>query len=358
MNTPAISVLVTVYNTETYLSQCLDSVKNQTFSDFEVICIDDGSSDDSFLLLSKYAREDARFSVHHQENHGVGYTKNRALSLARGKYVFFLDSDDFIELDTLQVAYERAEATEAQITGFPYDLYYEQSKEYVSNPVTVNKKYIPKKGTFSAKDIPRTIYQTLTPEVCNKLWLRSFLIENNMHMGGYNYAEDYFLTYWAMAIAEHIAVCQNKSYYHYRKGRESSLTSVSDGEPLAFMAAYVALRQKLINIGMFEQLKQSYLNLTVSGVHYEYSKLRTKKGRKLVADYLRQEGFILLGVEDHGPRYYYNEQDYACYREIMYPSEKVKTMAKRVIQIPKRALGYYKKHGLRATLRRVFSGPR
>ncbi len=354
MSVPAISILVTIFNTEAYLPQCLNSVKNQTFTDFEVICIDDGSKDGSLAILNKYAEVDPRFKVYHQENQGVGYTKNRALSLASGKYVFFLDSDDFIDLDTLQVTYKRAESTEAQIVGFPYDLYYEGTKEYVPNPVTVNKDYIPEKGTFSASDIPQTIFQTLTPEVCNKLWLRSFLIENDMHLGGYHYAEDYFLTYWAMAVANHISVCQGKYFYHYRKGREDSLTSVSDDEPLAFITAYAALRQKLITIGIYDQLLQSYLNLTISGIHYEYSKLKTSKGRKMLAEYLRQEGFFLLGVKEYGADFYYNKEDYACYLELLHPPGPLRLFVRRVLVFPRRAVAYYKEHGVKSTLRRIF----
>ncbi len=83
-----------------------------------------------------------------------------------------------------------------------------------------------------------------------------------MHLGDYHYAEDYFLTYWAMAVADRIAVCRDQSYYHYRKGRPDSLTAVADNEPLAFMNAYCALKDKLVMLGLYEQLERSYLNLT------------------------------------------------------------------------------------------------
>ena len=356
MEAPAISVLIAVYNTEAFIPQCLDSVKAQSFTDFEVICINDGSTDGSAAILDAYAAADSRFLVHHQPNYGVGYTKNLAISLAKGKYILFIDSDDFIEPDTLQVVFERAEQTQAQIIGFPYNLYFGDIDRYVRTPAGVDKKFLPAAETFSADNIPETLFQTMTPSVCNKLWLRSFLVGNGIHFGDYYYAEDYFLVYWAMAIAPKIAVCTKKAYYHYRQRRAGSLTAVCDDEPLAFMEAYCSLKGKLEVIGKYEYLRRSYLNLTLAGIHYEFSKLRTIEGQTLVADYLRQEGLALLGVEDFGRRYYYNKEFYLTYREILEPSGAFVLIIRKVLKVPGRTLRYIWNLGFRATVRRILHG--
>lgn len=92
-----ISILVPVYNVEKYLRSCLDSILTQTFSNFEVICVDDGSSDKSGYILDEYARKDARIKVKHKENSGYGQTMNIAVSMASGKYIGIVESDDTIE---------------------------------------------------------------------------------------------------------------------------------------------------------------------------------------------------------------------------------------------------------------------
>ena len=97
MNEPKISVLIPVYNVENYLRECLDSIVAQTFHDFEVICVDDGSTDKSLEILQEYKNKDRRFTIIKQDHKGVGPARNLTLSLAKSKYVQFLDSDDFIE---------------------------------------------------------------------------------------------------------------------------------------------------------------------------------------------------------------------------------------------------------------------
>lgn len=95
-----ISVVVPVYNVETYLEECLNSIINQTFSDIEIICINDGSTDSSLDILNDYSKKDDRIKIINQENKGLGATRNKGIDLAKGKYIFFIDSDDYIELNT------------------------------------------------------------------------------------------------------------------------------------------------------------------------------------------------------------------------------------------------------------------
>lgn len=98
-----LSVVIPVYNVKAYLGACLDSVLKQTFTDFEVIAIDDGSSDESAEILSRYASVDSRITVYSQSNRGLGATRNRGLVLARGEFVYFMDSDDLLEPNAFEV---------------------------------------------------------------------------------------------------------------------------------------------------------------------------------------------------------------------------------------------------------------
>ncbi len=99
---PKVSVIIPVYNVEKYLAKCLDSVINQTLKDIEIICINDGSTDGSAKILEEYAKKDDRIKVINQENGGLSNARNSGLDIASGKYCYFLDSDDWIELNTLE----------------------------------------------------------------------------------------------------------------------------------------------------------------------------------------------------------------------------------------------------------------
>lgn len=112
-----ISVIVPVYNVEKYISRCLDSLLAQTFADFEVICVDDGSLDDSGKICEKYAEQDGRIKVHHIENSGVSNARNYALSKAEGEWYAFVDADDWVEPDYLETLYEKATQNDCDIAA-------------------------------------------------------------------------------------------------------------------------------------------------------------------------------------------------------------------------------------------------
>lgn len=94
---PEVSVIVPVYNVEQYLCRCIDSILAQTFCDIEVILIDDGSKDTSGSICDRYAKKDSRVTVIHKENEGVSVARNCGLAIAKGKYIMFCDSDDYVE---------------------------------------------------------------------------------------------------------------------------------------------------------------------------------------------------------------------------------------------------------------------
>ena len=106
---PKISVIIPCYNVEDFVEECLDSVINQTFEDMEIICINDGSTDNTLSILESYAKRDNRIKILNQNNQGLSASRNRALEMAKGEYIFFLDSDDYIELTTFEELIRLAE---------------------------------------------------------------------------------------------------------------------------------------------------------------------------------------------------------------------------------------------------------
>ena len=97
--TPKVSIIVPVYNTEKYLRPCLDSIQAQTFTDFEAILVDDGSTDSSGIICDEYAAQDSRFVVVHKKNEGVAKARDYGFNKSIGEYVTFVDSDDYISLN-------------------------------------------------------------------------------------------------------------------------------------------------------------------------------------------------------------------------------------------------------------------
>ena len=118
-----VSVILPVYNVEKYLKQCLDTIVGQTLKEIEILCVDDGSTDDSVQILKEYEQKDHRIKVLSQKNAGAGAARNLGLRHASGKYLSFLDSDDFFEPDMLETAYEQAERYQAEMVVFRSNQY-------------------------------------------------------------------------------------------------------------------------------------------------------------------------------------------------------------------------------------------
>ena len=119
-----VSVIIPVFNVEDYLKQCLDSVVHQTLKDIEIICVNDSSTDKSLDILEEYAKTDWRIRVITQPNAGAGAARNKGMDVATGKYLAFLDSDDFFELNMLEKAYEMAEDEQSDLVVYKSDQYH------------------------------------------------------------------------------------------------------------------------------------------------------------------------------------------------------------------------------------------
>ncbi len=151
---PKISIIIPMYNVEKYLRRCLDSVLNQTFVAWEAICIDDGSPDNSGKIAEEYANRDKRFVVVHKENGGQSDARNVGLDLAKGEFVLYLDSDDYIHPQTLELLYKTAVDNDADMVVFKFDSVARKKMEKMLNagmdvlnyiPDSYNKKYDIKK---------------------------------------------------------------------------------------------------------------------------------------------------------------------------------------------------------------------
>lgn len=120
MEKERISVIVAVYNVEKYLSKCIESILNQTYKNLEIILIDDGSSDKSGDICDSYAKQDSRIKVIHRENKGIAYTRNEGLDTAKGDYITFVDSDDYIHPQMYELMMRKLREQNADVVACDY----------------------------------------------------------------------------------------------------------------------------------------------------------------------------------------------------------------------------------------------
>lgn len=181
-----VSVIIPVYNTEKYLDKCLQSVVNQTYNKLQIILVDDGATDNSPQLCDEWKAKDSRIEVIHKQNEGLGYTRNAGLEVAQGKYVSFLDSDDTIELNTIEVCVNALENKDADACFYARKTFDKEGKYSIC-------ENIPSKLEFTNDEVKNEfskIYWGIHPlenpdpflhsSVCRGMFLRKTIEENGL----------------------------------------------------------------------------------------------------------------------------------------------------------------------------------
>lgn len=181
---PLVSVIVPIYNAEKYMDKCIDSICNQTLKDIEIILINDGSSDRSGEIANEYAKKDNRIKVIHQENSGPSVARNKGISIAKGKYVGFVDSDDYIEKTMYEALCSYASDKNIQVAMCSY---YE--KYIYNNSEKIVRSKLKSDQVYNTKAIKENIISTFAKNdnygfysLWNKIYLREWLIDSKIEM--------------------------------------------------------------------------------------------------------------------------------------------------------------------------------
>lgn len=177
---PKVSIIIPVYNSEKYLHKCLDSVTNQTLKDIEIICINDGSTDNSLNILNEYASNDKRFVVISQKNQGQAIARNNVLNIASGEYIGFVDSDDFVELDMFEKMYSLAIENNCDTIYCNYDRFWEGNKHLeIANKFDEYNIDIKPNTIFSWGGAIKKCVLKNIPYICMNKLIKTDLIKNN-----------------------------------------------------------------------------------------------------------------------------------------------------------------------------------
>lgn len=217
-NSPLISVIVPVFKVEEYLSSCVKSIQEQSFSDIEIILVDDGSPDQSGQMCDDLARQDSRIRVIHQQNMGQAAARNNGVKLSRGKYISFVDSDDQIEPSLLETLLRMLLQYDSQVAICDYQSFSGTSPDMSSHIRTPKAKILRLSGFEAAKEL---LYQK-TFETCpwGKLYERALIVQHPYPEG--RLYEDLFATYKILLSAQIVTYCPEKLYC-YRKNPESTM---------------------------------------------------------------------------------------------------------------------------------------
>lgn len=224
-----ISVIIPIYNVEQYLFVCLNSVLRQTYHDFEIICIDDASSDSSLDILNYFSKKDSRIKVLANEtNRGPGFSRNRGLDIAKGKYISFLDGDDFLSPNAFEILIEKAEMDNLDLLMFKNVVLYQENMDFGMESY-YDMKFMDRfeNQVFNHWDLDKTKLFVMSNAPWNKLYLKSFLDENGIRFPNENLIhEDNPFFYEVITSAERISIIS--TYLHNRRRREGSIMTLTN----------------------------------------------------------------------------------------------------------------------------------
>lgn len=277
-----VSVIMPVYNTEKYLHQCLDSVINQTLKDIEIICVDDGSTDNSLIILQEYAKKDNRIKILTQQNEYAGVARNNGLKIATGEYLSFLDSDDFFELDMLESMYNKAKKDNSDIVICSWKSYSDILKEVIRY-FRIDKKYI-RLSPFKPINIASELYSICKPNPWTKLINHQFFTDNNLKFENCICCNDLTCICLAMVLAKKISVMQN-CYVNYRILQKDNLTANRNKNFSAVLYALNRLEEELKKHGLYKLYKDTFIKKAISSFNCgkKQCTLEDINNRKLLA---------------------------------------------------------------------------
>ena len=308
---PIVSIIIPVYNAAPYLHQCLESVVAQTISDFECICVDDGSSDSSWEILQKWSKIDQRIKVVSQDHQSCGMARNKGVRIARGKFIIFLDANDFFHPQLLEKTVERASSTMADIVLFNAQRYNDRLDKYgKGNFLQITK--IQKFGldVFCRHDLPTDILTVASPNAGLKLFRREFWIKSDLEFLPVKFYEDLSTTLMAMCKAERITFL-DESLVNYRVGIGNTLTIQSKNDKDATIVTVLyELYKALTGANLYKEVKLGFANLVFKHVVQCLNDSLCIENRYKICESLNKPEFLETGIFDFPPEKYESLANY------------------------------------------------
>ena len=280
-----VSVIVPVYQAQAHLRLCLDSLLAQTFQDLEILCVDDGSTDQSPKILSEFARQDSRVKVLRQENAGAGAARNAGLQAATGDYVLFLDADDFFEPALVQTLLTRARETGADIVICRAESFNSQTGE--TQPWMRQDDLLPG-DCFSPQAASAVLFQFGHGQAWDKLYNRAFLLRSGLTFPDLRNSEDLVFVFQSLALADQIALT-DQVLIHYRTGNQDSVLHARTRYLDAPYQAACLLREGLVARGVYDTYRHSYVNWAVSFLTWHVARLQNRQSQRLCLEQLQSD---------------------------------------------------------------------
>lgn len=279
---PLVSIVMPVYNVEKYLRETLNSIVNQTYQNFEVICVDDGSTDKSLDILKEYKKKDIRFKIIQQKNQYAGVARNNGMRVSKGKYIMFLDSDDVFEKKMLASLVSVAEKENTDIVFFGFYHFKNNLNHHSLMGIPYSSK-----GICSPSDHKEDIFRIAQGVPWNKFYNREFVMQTGLQFQELQSNNDVFFSKTIVVEAERLLFL-NKRFVYYRISNSDSLQGSYKLASGNFTKCILAIYDKLQSLGKYDFYKESFENYVIESFMLIFNKCRNMDDFKTVCKFIRE----------------------------------------------------------------------
>ena len=305
-----VSVIIPVYNAEKYLNESINGILNQTLDDLEVLCVDDGSADNSLEILREFERKDNRVKVFHQENKGGGAARNLAIPHATGEYIYFMDADDEIKQNALKECYDIAEEKNVDFLIFQAINYAEDTKEYYESSDYSMEELADAVGekVFSHEDIGELIFKMSVTPWC-KFYNKDFVINSGAKFAeGLIFHDNIF--FWDILLQAK-RICFYRKILYIRRRHSASSTGAGDKRFFNTLIINNWITQIFIDNGVFDRYAHRLYNRKLNLVLQRYLNIQEQY----------KEEFFHKIKEDFSKML--DDERYDDFKSCLWPREKI-----------------------------------
>lgn len=287
-----ISIIMPLYNAAKYLEETLRSVQKQTFRDFEVICVNDASTDDTMKILQNFQTEDSRIQIiSNSLRYGAAYSRNRGMKAAKGKYLAFLDGDDIFEEEMFEKAYRAALENRADVVLYEYchvasDVIYNKSKVFHSEQYM--GRYCGK--LFSIQDYAPYEWLNWGTSPCNKLYEREFIEHHRITFQDLSCFNDVYFVCMVMMLSKRSLILQDDRVMVYLRDHDEPTRISADRDPMCCYQAFLHMAEELQKRDLFPDLSPYFCYRFFSLIRSALRQCRTEEKERHFYQFLQEEG--------------------------------------------------------------------
>lgn len=296
-----ISIIMPLFNAEKYLEEAIQSILKQTYHEFEVICINDASSDGTLEILKRFRKIDKRILILENETRsGAAISRNKGICQAKGKYIVFLDGDDIFDEELLEVAYKTIEANNADIAIYEYE-HVDSEHIYEKRKTWRSKQYMEKycRHTFTALECEPVEYVKWPSGPCCEIFRREFIISNKLEFQDLPSSNDVYFVKMALLIAKKIIMVNDDRIMVYARDHDVPTRISFDRDPMCAYLALMKLGKELIARNLFSEMYDYFYYQAFFILIAAILKTKSKEKAELFYEFLRKKGIrelILLDV--------------------------------------------------------------